>query len=80
MRWPTHCVMFSVLPAKRAGCLSVHAFRSIQDPRLLYVHSRWKDKATFNYHASLPHIVHFLEQVELLIDNAVDVTRVERIG
>ena len=33
------------------GCLSIHAFRSIRDPQLFYIHSRWKDEAAFEYHA-----------------------------
>ena len=62
------------------GCLSIHAFRSIRDPQLFYIHSRWKDEATFEYHAGLPHTVRFLERVEQLIDHPLDVTRAERIG
>ena len=30
-----------------AGCLSIHAFRSIRDPRLFYIHSRWINEAAF---------------------------------
>jgi len=59
------------------GCLSIHAFRSIRDPRLFYVHSRWTNAAAFDLHAKLPHTVHFIERVEPLIDHPVDVTRAE---
>jgi quinol monooxygenase YgiN len=62
------------------GCLKIHAFRSIRDPRLFYIHSRWKDEAAFETHAGLPHTVRFLERVEPLIDHPLDVTRAERIG
>jgi quinol monooxygenase YgiN len=62
------------------GCLNIHAFRSTRDPRLFYIHSRWKDEAAFENHAELPHTVRFLERVEPLIDHALDVTRAERIG
>jgi quinol monooxygenase YgiN len=62
------------------GCLDIRAFRSIRDPRLFYVHSRWKDEAAFERHATLPHTVRFLERVEALIDHALEVTRAERIG
>ena len=62
------------------GCLSIHDFRSIRDPQLFYVHSRWQDEAAFESHASLPHTVRFLERVEPLIDHPLDVTRAERIG
>ena len=61
------------------GCLSIHHFRSIRDPQLFYIHSRWKDEAAFEHHAGLPHTVRFLERVEPLIDHPLDVTRTERI-
>ena len=62
------------------GCLSIHAFRSIRDPLLFYIHSRWKDEVAFDDHAGLPHTVRFLERVEPLIDHSLDVTRAELIG
>ncbi len=62
------------------GCLSIHAFRSIRDPRLFYIHSRWKDEAAFEVHAGLSHTVRFIERVETLIDHPLDVTRAEKIG
>ena len=61
------------------GCLGFHAFRSTRDPRLFYLHSRWKDEAAFDLHAGLPHTVRFLEHVEPLIDHALDTTRTEMI-
>jgi quinol monooxygenase YgiN len=62
------------------GCLSIHAFRSIREPQLFYIHSRWKDEAAFEHHAGLPHTIRFLERVGPLIDHPLDVTRAERIG
>ena len=62
------------------GCLSIQAFRSTRDPRLFYIHSRWKDGAAFEHHAGLPHTLRFVEQVEPLIDHPLDVTRAQRIG
>lgn len=62
------------------GCLSIHAFRSIRDPKLFYIQSRWKDEEAFDYHAGLPHTVRFIERVAPLIDHALDVTRAERIS
>jgi len=62
------------------GCLSIHAFRSIRDRRLFYVHSRWKDEAAFESHAGLPHTLRFVDRVQPLIDHPLDVTRAERIG
>jgi len=65
---------------EESGCLSIHAFRSIHDPRLFYIHSRWKDEAAFDIHASLSHTVRFIERVEALIDHPLDTTRAEKIG
>ena len=62
------------------GCLTIHAFRSIRDPQLFYIHSRWKDEAAFECHAGLAHTVRFLERVQPLIDHPLDVTRAERFG
>jgi len=62
------------------GCLGIHAFRSIRDPRLFHIHSRWRDEAAFDSHGRLPHTVRFVERVEPLIDHPLDVTRSERIG
>jgi quinol monooxygenase YgiN len=62
------------------GCLGVHAFRSLRDPRLFYIHSRWRDEEAFELHATLPHTVRFLERVEPLIDHALDIARTRRIG
>ena len=74
--------LLEILPPSREepGCLSIHAFPSIRDPQLSYIHSRSKDEAAFEYHAGLPHTVRFLERVEPLIDHPLDVTRAERIG
>ena len=65
---------------QKPGCLSIHAFRSIRDAQLFYIHSRWKDEAAFDYHASLPHTTRFIEQVEPLVDQPLEVTRTKLIG
>ena len=61
------------------GCLSIQHFRSIRDPRLFFIHSRWKDEAAFEIHAGLPHTVRFVERVQTLIDHPLDVNRTEQI-
>ena len=67
-----------VTPTRQeAGCLSIHGFRSIRDPRLFYIHARWVDEAAFDRHANLPHTVEFLKQVEQLTDHPLDVTRAQ---
>lgn len=74
--------LIEVVPRTRAepGCLGIDAFQSIQDPRLFYVHSRWRDEPAFDHHAGLPHTVRFLETIEGLIDHPLDVTRTLPIG
>ena len=74
--------LFEVVPLTRGepGCLGIHAFRSTRDPRLFYIHSRWKDEAAFENHAGLPHTIRFLNRVEPLIDHPLDVTRAEQIA
>jgi quinol monooxygenase YgiN len=62
------------------GCVSIHAFRSMRDPQLFYIHSRWTDEAAFDRHAGLPHTLRFLERVAPLIDHPLDVTRAGQIG
>lgn len=70
-----------VVPSREEpGCLSIHAYRSTRDPRLYYIHSRWKDEEAFERHAALPHTVRFVGRVEPLIDHRLDVTRAEQIG
>ncbi len=65
---------------KEPGCLSIHAFRSVRDGQLFYIHSRWTNEEAFDVHATLPHTVRFIERVEPLIDHPLDVTRAELIG
>lgn len=63
-----------------AGCLALQSYRSLRDPRLFYVHSRWSDEAAFDAHAALPHTVRFIERVRRLIDHPLDVTRARPIA
>jgi len=62
------------------GCLSIHAFRSIRDGRVFYIHSKWKDEEAFETHAQLPHTVRFRKRMERAIGHAFEVTRTEQIG
>jgi quinol monooxygenase YgiN len=57
------------------GCLSIVAFGAIRDPRLFYVHSRWKDEPAFDHHAQLTHTVRFVQKVQALIDHPLEVIR-----
>ena len=64
---------------EEAGCLSIHAFRSLRDRRLFFIHSRWVDEAAFQLHGGLPHTVKFLECVDGLVDQPREVARTEMI-
>lgn len=70
------------LPPTRAepGCLNIRAYHSIRDPKLFFIYSRWKDEATFELHAGLPHTVRFIGRVEPLIDHPFDAARVTQIA
>jgi quinol monooxygenase YgiN len=63
------------LARAEAGCVSIHAFYAIRDPRLFFIHSCWRDEAAFDFHAELAHTNHFLERVSAVIDHPLDVTR-----
>jgi quinol monooxygenase YgiN len=62
------------------GCREVAAYRSVRDPLLFWIHSRWVDEAAFELHAGLLHTVRFLERVQQLIDHPLDITRAQPIG
>jgi len=59
------------------GCLSYQAFQSVRVPGEFYVHSRWRDRAAFELHASLPHTVLFISTVQALIDHPLSVSLTE---
>jgi quinol monooxygenase YgiN len=65
---------------KEPGCLSFHLFRSMRDPQLFYIHSRWKDAEAFQKHAVLAHTEVFLKKVDALLDQPREVARTERIA
>ena len=65
------------VPKARAepGCLAIAAYRSVRNPRLFWIHSRWVDESAFEVHAELPNTARFVERVEKLIDHPFDATR-----
>jgi len=71
----------TVVPPTRteAGCLAISAHRSIRDPRLFFIHSRWRDEAAFESHAAMPHTIRFIERVQTLIDHELDVNRTHKL-
>ena len=80
-RSEVHQAMFEVQgPTRREpGCLSYGAFRSVRDPDEFYIHTRWKDMATFERHAELAHTVRFVDRVEPLLDHPFKVTLSEQL-
>ena len=65
-------------PTRREpGCHSYQAFQSVRVQGEFYVHSRWRDEASFDLHASLPHTVRFVAAVEALIDHPLGVSLME---
>ncbi len=49
------------------GCLAYHAFHSVRDENEFYIHSRWRDRAAFENHVTLPHTVRFTTEMEQLL-------------
>jgi len=62
------------------GCLDFHLFRSMRDPRLFFIHSRWVDEAAFQQHAVLKHTEAFLKKVDALLDQPREVSRTQMIA
>ena len=56
------------------GCISYQAYQSVREAGEFYVHSRWRDQAAFEIHASLSHTVQFVSTVEALIDHPLSVS------
>ncbi len=71
-----------VVPQTRSepGCLYTEAFRSTRDPRLFFIHSRFRDEAAFELHAALPYTVRFIERVSAAIDHPLEVSRASLLG
>jgi quinol monooxygenase YgiN len=71
----------AVLPPTRAepGCLAIEAFRSLRDPDLFFIHSRWPDEAAFERHAGLAHTLAFLDRAASLIDHPLDIQRTQAL-
>ena len=62
------------------GCLGIRAYRATRDACLFYIHSRWRDEAAFDRHATLPHTVQFLASMEAIVDQPREVSRTSCSG
>lgn len=63
-----------------SGCLAIHAFESLRSPCVFEVHSEWVDEASFDFHATLPHTVRFIQASEKLLTHAVQGVRTREFG
>jgi len=74
--------MALILEATRAepGCISIHHYESIREPRTFMIHSEWLDEAAFETHAELPHTKRFLEAVAEFITHPVQGLRTKLIA
>jgi quinol monooxygenase YgiN len=72
----------TVMPptAAEPGCLGIEGYRSIVDPDLFHIHSRWVDEAAFERHAGLAHTVQFLQIVDRFVDQPREVSRARALG
>jgi quinol monooxygenase YgiN len=61
------------------GCLFIEVYRSLRDPRLFVLNSRWRDEAAFDVHAALHATKAFVERAARLIDHPFDVTRAKAL-
>jgi quinol monooxygenase YgiN len=59
---------------EEAGCLSFHAFWSVRDRRVFFIHSRWVDNVALQVHTGLDHTLRFLKRLDALLDQPLDVT------
>lgn len=75
-------VLIRVMESSRAepGCLGVHAFESLRPPCIFSVHSEWVDEAAFDFHATLPHTVRFVQAAEQLLTHPVQGLRTREFG
>jgi quinol monooxygenase YgiN len=62
------------------GCLAHAVYRSLHDPRQLWIHSRWIDEAAFEDHVAMAHTLRFAQRIEPLLEHPLDVARTHLIG
>lgn len=64
-------VLVTHLPEVRAtaGCLVIHDYRAVRDPRLLYIHSRWTGPDAFEQYARSTRTERFVSNAEGRMQN-----------
>ena len=71
-----------MLPPSRAepGCLGMTHFQGNKDPRLFFIHARWRDEAAFATHAKLPHTIGFTATMASLADEPQQIIQTHLLG
>ena len=64
---------------REPGCRVHRICRSVRDAAQFYVHSIWGSETAFEQHVTQVHTVRFIEQIEPLIDHALEVSRMRQI-
>lgn len=64
---------------KEIGCLKLDTFVSTRDQGLFFIHSAWKDEEAFETHSRLEHTVVFLGEIERLVDQPFEITRLAKL-
>src|ERR1051325_5285115 len=61
-----------VVPSRsEPGCISIHVFASLREPREFGIHSEWIDAGAFEVHAGLPHTIHFVAAAQELLTHPI---------
>ena len=70
-----------VEPTRREpGCVAIHVFESVREPFVFAIHSEWIDEAAYEWHATLPHTVRFLNAAKELLTHPFEGLRTRHIG
>ena len=74
--------LLRVMEPSRAepGCVALHLFESVREPRIFAIHSEWVDEEAFNLHVELPHTVRFLETCRELLTHDVQGLRLQHLA
>lgn len=62
------------------GCLNYDLHESLTDPGTFRFHENWTSRATLDAHLQSAHIRRFIEQVETLLAEPVEIALCKRIG
>ena len=70
-----------VQPTKQeAGCVNYDLHQSVSDPAVFYFYENWETPEHLDAHMGTPHIQQALGRVDELLDGALIIERLRRIG